>query len=126
MPLAITILYVIPRGPSTIVGFNVTPSGNYSTGGDTLNFAAATPDPNFEGLVPAILNAAAPLQVAVWSQGGNLANDYAPVQPTPNSQSWKLKICANNTFGTELAAAAYAAPVTTDLITGEAVFPSLL
>ena len=126
MPLAISITSVEAGSLGVMfVGFNLTPSGNYPAGGDTLDFTAVTQDANFSGLLAAIEASLPPTQLAVWSQNGNLLFQYAPIIGAALNNS-KLKIGASATFGTELSAGAYPAGITGDKITGTAQFRKLL
>lgn len=109
-------------------------SGNYATGGDVLNFAAATQDPTFIGLVPAIESQSL-LNLDVYSMngssiGGANSTAYSPVLTrtgTPSvvnpSTGAKLKCAALNASpSTEHAAAVYESQYTGDLIGFTAVF----
>lgn len=125
MALAITLTSVDESalGVAYVTGM-IAASGNYSTGGDTINFLTATQDANFSGLVPAVIATLAPIQLAVWSQNGNLLFQYAPIVGS-GPTNCLLKVGASATFGTELSAGAYPAGVTGDKITFSAVFKKL-
>jgi hypothetical protein len=119
MALAISILSVEPAGDAIRILFNVTPSGNYVTGGDTLDFTKASQDAAFIGLIAAIESSQAPISLDVWDAGGNLANGVFPVLGTTQANS-KLKF--TSAFNTELAAAGYPGSITGSKLQGEAVF----
>lgn len=127
MALAITITAIdsTPQGGFEIT-FNVVASGSYVTGGDTLNFSTATPDPLFTGAFAGIPGSGAgPMQLDVWSQNGFVTNPYFPVIGS-NITNSKLKILNAYGTSTEVTAGTYAANaagVLTDKITGFAVFP---
>src|SRR5713101_5344733 len=75
-------------------------SGNYTSGGDTLDFS------QISGLIP---SGSLPLQVALFSQNG-AANQYVAVQGAALN-AWKLKVF--NPGGAEITGgAAYPAGVT--------------
>jgi hypothetical protein len=116
-----TITYVHAQGSVIRVGFNLTPSGTYTTavGGDTINLATAAVDPSYVGMVPAIEALGAPIDFDIWDVSGNLANTYFPIMGNAQTNS-KLKIAS--AFNTELGTGAY--PGTIKLI-GEAVFNKL-
>lgn len=78
-------------------------SGSYTTGGDTLDFTPVM------GLLP---TSQAPVQVAAWSQGGT-PFAYVPIQGS-SFNNWKLKIFQAG--GAEIAAGAYPAGVTGDIV----------
>ena len=77
-------------------------SGNYSTGGDTLDFTQVADK----------LPSTQIIQVFADSQNGN-GGYYVPVQGAALN-NWKLK--AFNGGGTEISAGAYPASVTSDLV----------
>ena len=77
-------------------------SGNYSTGGDTLDFTQVADK----------LPSTQIIQVFADSQNGN-SGYYVPVQGTALN-NWKLK--AFNGGGTEISAGAYPASVTSDVV----------
>ncbi|HEX3156798.1 MAG TPA: hypothetical protein VHV32_19370 [Candidatus Angelobacter sp.] len=121
---------------SIYVTFNVVLSGSYPTGGDLLNFATATADPQFVGLLAAVESSSL-INIDVWSMGGgtigasNLVS-YDPVvtksgtPATINPASGiKLKVSALSAT-TEHAAGAYESQYTGDIITGMAVFTKLI
>jgi hypothetical protein len=77
-------------------------SGNYSTGGDTLDFTQITNMLPSDTIVQAI----------VESQNGN-SGYYVPVQGTALN-NWKLKCLVGG--GTEVGAGAYPSSVTSDIV----------
>jgi hypothetical protein len=87
-------------------------TGNYVTGGDTLDLTTIV------GLVP---TASLPLQIYAQSNGGatsfgaGVGGYYEVVQAGAALNTYKLK--AYTAGGTELAAGAYPASVTSDVVT---------
>ncbi len=77
-------------------------SGNYPTGGDTLDFTTVADKLPSDQII----------QVFADSQNGN-GGYYVPVQGSALN-NWKLK--AFNGGGTELSAGAYPASVTSDIV----------
>jgi len=77
-------------------------SGNYPTGGDTLDFTT----------VAAQLPSDQIIQVFADSQNGN-AGYYVPVQGSALN-NWKLKCFSGG--GTEVTAGAYPSSITTDIV----------
>jgi hypothetical protein len=77
-------------------------SGNYPTGGDTLDFTQVADK----------LPSTQIIQAVAESQNGN-SGYYVPVQGTALN-NWKLK--AFNGGGTEISAGAYPASVTSDIV----------
>ncbi|HYL82791.1 MAG TPA: hypothetical protein VE263_01035 [Candidatus Angelobacter sp.] len=77
-------------------------SGNYPTGGDTLDFTTVADKLPSDQLI----------QVFADSQNGN-AGYYVPVQGSALN-NWKLKAFTGG--GTELSAGAYPASVTSDIV----------
>lgn len=105
------------------------PSGNYVSGGDTVDFtgvnSTVTVGPNFTGpsreLASGFLK-----QLWVGSMGGTLLFQYLGIVPSTGSPATaKLKISASASFGTELSAGAYPAGVTGDTIGFQATFKKL-
>lgn len=113
-------------------------SGNYPTGGDLLNFAAAAQDPTFIGMLPGIESSAC-LNCDAWSASGsgingsnstnygirmNFTGSPAMVNPATGV---KLKVAAlSATPSTEHAAAAYESQYTSDIIQFQALFTKML
>ena len=112
MSLAISIASVDGASDDVYIFGSLTASGNYATGGDTLDFTTVA------SLVPASLS-----PVQVWI-GGSTGDNYAWVKgATLNSQKIKINTASN----TELAAGSYPARITGDTgIQFEAVFSKLL
>lgn len=77
-------------------------SGNYPTGGDTLDFTTVADK----------LPSMTLIQVVAESQNGN-SGYYVPVQGTALN-NWKLKALVGG--GTEITAGAYPTSVTTDIV----------
>src|SRR5208337_162223 len=77
-------------------------SGNYTTGGDTLDFTQVADK----------LASTTVVQAFAESQNGN-AGYYVPIQGTALN-NWKLKAFIGG--GTEVSAGAYPASVTTDIV----------
>ncbi len=99
-------------------------SGNYVSGGDTVDFTGAVKGPQFSGLSKEIPASGAPKQLWVASQAGNINFQYAPNLGSAQNNC-KLVVSASNTFGTELSAGAYPAGVTGDTIGFRATFSKL-
>jgi hypothetical protein len=89
---------------------SVTPSGSYSTGGDTMALGST-----------AIKSSSIPSYVDMGGSGGYL---YSYVKGTTINNG-KMKIVVSST-GLELAAGAYPAGVTSDSIGFHAFFPKLI
>jgi hypothetical protein len=81
---------------------SLTFSGNYPTGGDTLDFTTVADKLPSDQII----------QVFADSQNGN-AGYYVPVQGSALN-NWKLKAFSGG--GTELSAGAYPASVTSDIV----------
>ena len=114
MALAITITDIDSGEDNLYVFGLLTASGNYATGGDTLDFTT----------VASQINASqAPLQVWV---GGVTGDNYGFVRAaSPTLANGKIKI--NTASNTELGAGAYPARITGDAnIQIEAVFNKLI
>src|SRR5208282_2029873 len=103
MPMAVSITSINTAGQNIMVTFNLKASGSYVTavGGDVINFATATQDPAFLGLVAAVISSQL-LQLDVWSQGGNLLNQYIANKTGVNPATGGKVIVGSTTFGTEL------------------------
>lgn len=119
MSLLATITYVKSDGQLIRVGFNIAASGNYPSGGDTLNLSTAGQDPAFIGTVPAIESLGGPINLDVWDAGGNITNGVFPVLGSSGANS---KVKFTSAFNTELAAGAYPGSITGGKLMGEAVF----
>jgi hypothetical protein len=105
MPIAITLLPNQEDGSGRNLFWAIgtlTFSGNYSTGGDTLDFTT----------VADRLPSDTVIQVIAESQNGN-SGYYVPVQGSALN-TWKLKCFTAG--GAELSAAAYPTSVTNDIV----------
>lgn len=119
MAIAIAVQNVDATGIVTWVTGAISFSGNYVTGGDTLDWTTAIEQIGQSGQV---LDAASPpQQVMLDSQNGN-AGYYVPVQGNALN-NWKVKCFLGG--GTEVGAGAYPASVTTDVIAFQAQFKRL-
>ena len=96
-------------------------TGNYVTGGDTVDFTKAVQDALFTGLQPNIPSSLPPFNFDAWSQGGNLVNSFSTIIGTAQNNC-KLKISAASTFGTEFSAGAYSAALLADNVAFMALF----
>ena len=114
MALAINITSIETGEHNLYVFGTLTPSGNYSTGGDTLDFTTVANQ---------IGASQAPLQVWV---GGTTGDAYAFVRAgSPTLANGKVKV--NTASNTELASGAYPARITGDAnIQIEAAFTKLI
>ena len=134
MPAAIAINSVDATGATLNVTGFITLSGNYPTGGDPLNFALATADPSYVGMLAAVESSTL-LNIDVWSMTGSAihagnSTGYNPVctkAGTPSiispSTGVKLKCAAlGSSPTTEHSAAAYESQYTGDTIAFMAVF----
>ena len=114
MALAINITDIDSGGDNLYVLGTLTPSGSYSTGGDTLDFTTVASQ---------IGASQAPLQVWV---GGTTGDSYAFVRAaSPTLANGKVKV--NTASNTELASGAYPSRITGDTnIQIEAAFSKLI
>jgi hypothetical protein len=119
-----TITYVDATGPVIRVGFNILSSGNYATGGDTLNLSTAGQDPLYQGMVAQIESLGPPIDLDVWDASGDILYAVYPILGA-TAATCKVKRSGSGTFGTELAAGAYPAGILADKLMGEAVFNKL-
>jgi hypothetical protein len=112
MPLAINVVDTDALSDNVYIFGSLTPSGNYSTGGDTLDFTTVG------NQVPASLS---PVQVWV---GGSTGDTYSWIAGAAlNSQKIKINTASN----TELASGAYPSRITGDTnIVFEAVFKKMI
>jgi hypothetical protein len=112
MSLAITINSVDTGADNVYVFGSLSVSGNYSTGGDTLDFTT----------VPSQIPASQP-PVQLWV-GGSTGDSYSWIKGTAlNNQ----KVKVNTTSNTELASGAYPSRITGDAsVQFEAVFSKLI
>jgi hypothetical protein len=105
MPIAISILPSNTDGSGGNLFYAIGTlafSGNYATGGDTLDFTTVADKLPSDQLI----------QVFADSQNGN-SGYYVPVQGSALN-NWKLKAFTGG--GTELSAGAYPASVTSDIV----------
>jgi hypothetical protein len=105
MPITITLLPSNEDGSGSNLFYaigSLTFSGNYPTGGDTMDFTTVADK----------LPSTQIIQVFADSQNGN-AGYYVPVQGSALN-NWKLKAFTGG--GTEVSAGAYPASVTTDIV----------
>lgn len=125
MPIQVQInnIDASPNGDVFVEGLLVA-SGNYTTGGDTVDFTQAVKGANFSGIADAIPSAQPPKQFSAGSQAGLLGYQYAPVVGSAQNNCL-IKVGALNTFGTELAQGAYPAAVKGDAIAFQATFAKL-
>lgn len=127
MALQVQVTAVQSIGDQLRVSFNVVASGNYATGGDTLDFTKATVDPTAtSGKVAAgvpVQSDMGPIELDVWDAGGNIANGVFPVIGSTQANN---KVKFTSAFNTELAAGAYPASITGSKLQGEAIFPKFI
>jgi hypothetical protein len=105
MPISITLLPSQEDGSGSNLFYAVGTlafSGNYPTGGDTLDFTTVADKLPSDQI----------LQVTADSQNGN-SGYYVPVQGSALN-NWKLKCFSGG--GTELSAGAYPSSVTSDIV----------
>ena len=100
------------------------PSGNYSTGGDTVDFTQAVADPALVGGAGPFLDSSLGVEnFDAWSMAGNLVQGYIPVLGTKQNN---CKLMVVTDFGVQLAAGAYPAGVTGDTIGFNAILGNLI
>jgi len=97
-------------GKQVYVAGIVTASGNYTTGGDTLDLSS-------QSFIP---SAQLPKQASLFTQTGQVYN-YAFIQGTALNNN-KVKIYS---AGTEISAGAYPSAILNDIIAFSAVYPKL-
>src|SRR5580704_16523265 len=118
MPLAPSLLKYFPTSPQPDSAFvKLTPSGSYTTGGDTFSISpSALADPNGKGVIgypdSGLLPAVCPIVTGNvgMTESGNSANITTNVIPGTTQANYKLQIFVN---GTEVSAAAYPAGLLT-------------
>ncbi len=112
MALTMTIVSVDAAADNIYVFGMLTASGNYSTGGDTLDFTAVSP-----------LIAASQPPMQLWA-GGSTGDTYAWIKGSAlNNQKVKISPAS----GTELASGAYPGRISGDAnIQFEAVFAKMI
>lgn len=122
MALTPSVTNIASLSSGLLVSFNLTPSGNYTTGvgGDTVDFSKIVQDPAFLGMALYIDSSQPPQNFDVWDSGGNLANGVFPVQGTTFNNS---KVKFTSAFNTELGSGAYPAAITGSKLQGQALFP---
>jgi hypothetical protein len=119
MAITIGVQNVDASGVVTWVTGTISFSGNYTTGGDTLDWTSAIEQLGQAG--QALDAASPPQQVMIDSQNGN-AGYYVSVQGGALN-NWKVKCFVGS--GTEIGAGAYPSSVTTDVIAFQAQFKRL-
>ena len=105
MPISITLLPSNEDGSGSNLFYAIGTlafSGNYPTGGDTLDFTTVASQLPSDQII----------QVFADSQNGN-AGYYIPVQGSALN-NWKLKCFSGG--GTEVTAGAYPSSITTDIV----------
>lgn len=122
MSISVSIQNVDALDNIVIVSGVLIATGNYVTGGDTVDFTKAVQDPLFSGLQPNIPSSKAPQCFDIWSAGGNLTRAYFPVTGTQQNNC-KVKMNASAGSGSELSAGAYPSDVLTDTINFACQFP---
>lgn len=115
MSIAVTVNRVDQGLDSTYVYGTLAFSGSYTTGGDTLNMSGLNWN---NALIPVTQP---PVSLAIFGAGGFA---YGPPAAATSISNTRVKVTQLST-GSELAAGAYPAGVTTDYVQFEAVFPSL-
>lgn len=116
MALTFTLVDTWDDGQRIHMAGTVTASGNYSTGGDTLDLSKA----------PILASTQAPIQGTAWMDG--LAGYDYVFAPGAALNSGKVKIfqqAATAGAFPELAAGAYPAAITSDTITFYGIFKKL-
>ncbi|MFZ0037831.1 MAG: hypothetical protein WAK91_10435 [Candidatus Acidiferrales bacterium] len=119
MAIAITVQSIDASGSAVLVTGTLAFSGNYSTGGDTLDWTTAD-----EQIAPsgATIPSATPPQLVLISSVNGNADAYIPVQGSALN-NWKVKCFAAG--GTEVSAGAYPSGITGDIVAFLAQFPKL-
>ena len=116
MALAFSLVDTWEDGKRVHVSGTVTASGNYVTGGDTLDLSQ----------VPVIASAQPPIQGTAWMDG--LAGFDYVFAPGATLNTNKVKVFAQGTAAgafPELAAGAYPGAITADTITFYGIFKKL-
>jgi len=116
MALTFTLVDTWDDGKRVHVTGTIAASGNYTTGGDTLDLSQA----------PLIASTRAPIQGSAWMDG--LAGYDYVFTPGPAMSNGKVKIFAQGAAAgafPELAAGAYPAAITADTITFYDIFAKL-
>lgn len=123
MALTPTITYVSKSGSTLRVGFNVALSGNYATGGETINLATAAQDAAYQGMLPAIESLGAPIDFDLWDSGGGIKTIIAPVIGTSPAAAGKMKLAS--ALNTEIGNGVAYSGLGIVSVSGEAVFNNL-
>jgi hypothetical protein len=118
---SVSITKIIDDGQDCMVCFNLPLSGNYVTGGDTVDLTKAVQDALFQGNAVQLPTNLIPVNFDLWDTSGQIAYAVYPVTGTAQN-NYKVKFSASATFGTELAAGAYPATLLASKIQGMAVF----
>jgi hypothetical protein len=113
MALALTVhqFDVDSTGKQVYVAGVVTATGNYATGGDTLDLSN-------QSFIP---SAQLPKQASLFTQTGQVYNYAFIVGTALNTNKVKIYVAG----GTELASGAYPAAILNDVIAFSAVYPKL-
>jgi hypothetical protein len=119
MAIAISVTNVDATGVTTWMTGTLVFSGNYVTGGDTLDWTGAMEAVGASGQV--VASGSGPQQVMIDSQNGN-AGYYVPVQGS-GINNWKVKCFTGG--GTEVSAGAYPGSITADAVAFQAQFKRL-
>lgn len=98
--------------------FQITASGNYTTGGDTLDLATIT---GADGLSTPPSTTQLPIQVVITGQAGYVYQ-YVPGSSNANGKVKVLQSASSGNPLAEISAAAYPAGVTGDTIIAHATF----
>lgn len=106
MSVALALVGIDQTRRNTRRTFSLTFSGNYTTGGDTINFTTAT---NPQNQPAALAFGSAPL---VFSLSGSIDGYTVEMVPGSGLTNWKIKIFSAS--GTELSAGAYPAGISGD------------
>lgn len=113
--LAVALVKYTPEGVPNKAVIKATPSGNYLTGGDTLNLTPGTwSDPNGKGIIGYPSGPPSELPLLIGNVGmtesGNSANITGNIIPGTTLATYKLQIFVD---GTEVSAGAYPAGLLT-------------
>jgi hypothetical protein len=119
MSLSLTVQNVDATGVLISITGGVTFSGNYTTGGDTLDWTTVVEQVGQSGQVAVF--ATAPVVSTFDSQNGN-SGSYIPVRGSALN-NWHLKCFLGS--GTEVGAGAYPSSVTSDVVVFQAQFERL-
>jgi hypothetical protein len=114
MSLAAALEKYTPQGVPDSAIVKLTPSGSYSTGGDTFSIAPGSwTDPNGKGIInypdSGVIPSVDPVVVGNVGLTSTSEGAYAVVVPGTTQSTYKLQIFAPG--GTEISAGAYAAGI---------------